>query len=325
MIGRAVSDPAVGFAGNRLDRLSPLREDAEAIARLAADPSARAVVLVQSMPILQLDGERASALHPLAQAREFGAALAEVLLGRDEAGPVFALLLPDAAAQVAEPSDSGAFIDERRLILTGQPDLLILDLRVITGKNLLDPTELGVLAQAKSILHYHSAHAFCPRCGAATVVASAGWRRDCPACGAKHFPRTDPVVIMLVTDGDRCLLGRQKHFPENMYSCLAGFVESGETLEAAVRREVMEEAGVSVGAVTYAASQPWPFPASLMIGCVGAALSREIVMDASELEDCRWFSREEARAMLEAIQEGFRAPGKIAIARTLLEQWAAKS
>ncbi len=319
-----MSDPAVGFSGNPLDRLSPLREESEALARLAADPAARAVVFVQSMPVLRLDDEGASALHPLAQARLFGGVQAEVLLGQDDAGPVFALLLPDEAAQVAEPSGDGGFIDERQLFLQGQPRLLILDLRAITMRGLLDPAELGVLAQAKSILHYHATHRFCPHCGAATMLASAGWRRDCPACGTKHFPRTDPVVIMLVTDGDNCLLGRQKQFPENMYSCLAGFVESGETLEAAVRREVMEEAGVRVGAVSYAASQPWPFPASLMIGCVGEALSRDIVMDKSELEDCRWFSRAEARAMLAEPKEGFRAPGKIAIARTLLELWAAK-
>lgn len=130
---------------------------------------------------------------------------------------------------------------------------------------------------------------------------------------------------MLVTDGENCLLGRQKPFPPKMYSCLAGFVESGETLEECVRREVMEEAGILVGAVAYAASQPWPFPATLMLGCRAEALSREITMDAEELEDCRWFSRAEARAMIEESNaDGFFAPGKIAIARTLLEQWLAE-
>jgi NAD+ diphosphatase len=316
-----MSDPAVGFAGNRLDRLSLLRDDAEALARFAADPAARAVVFVQAMPVLRLDG--ASALHPLAQARQFGAAQAEVLLGRDEAGPIFALLLPDDAAKAAETAGDSGFIDERRLVLPNHPELLIHDLRAITMRNLLGEAELGALAQAKSILHWHFSHGFCPRCGASTALAAAGWRRDCPACGTRHFPRTDPVVIMLVTDCGNCLLGRQKQFPENMYSCLAGFVESGETLEAAVRREVMEEAGISVGAVRYAASQPWPFPASLMIGCIGEALSRDIVMDKLELEDCRWFSRAEALAMLAGPKEGFHAPGKIAIARTLLEMWVA--
>jgi NAD+ diphosphatase len=319
-----MNDPAVGFAGNRLDRLSAFREDAEALAQLAGDPAARAVVFVQSMPVLRLDGESVGALHPLARAKNFGATQAEVLLGRDDAGPVFALLLPDEAAQVVDAAAPGGFIDERRLALPEHPDLSIHDLRAITSRGLLGPSELGVLAQAKSILHYHACHGFCARCGAATVAAAAGWRRDCPACGTRHFPRTDPVVIMLVASGDKCLLGRQKQFPENMYSCLAGFVESGETLEAAVRREVMEEAGISVGAVRYAASQPWPFPASLMIGCIGEALSHDIVMDVSELEDCRWFSRAEARAMLAELKEGFRAPGKIAIARTLLEFWVAE-
>lgn len=317
-------DLAIGFAGNPLDRLSLLREDPAAMARLAADPAARATVFVQSMPVLRLDGDRAVALHPLALARKIGAAEIEVLLGRDEQGPVFALLLPDGAAQAEETRDAGAFLDGRRLILPNHHGLRILDLRAIAAKNLLAPAELAVLAQAKSILHFHATHGFCPRCGAPTFPAAAGWRRDCPSCGAKHFPRADPVAIMLVTDGENCLLGRQRQFPENMYSCLAGFVEGGETIEAAVRREVMEEAGISVGAVAYRASQPWPFPASLMIGCLAMALSRDVRMDATELEDCRWFSRAEARAMIEERHEhGFFAPGKIAIARTLLELWLA--
>ncbi len=317
-------DLAIGFAGNPLDRLSLLREDGAALARLAADPAARAAIFVQSMPVLRLDGDKAVALHPLALARKIGAASIEVLLGRDVAGPVFALLLPDEAAQAEETPDAGAFLDRRRLILPNHPGLDIHDLRAAAAKGLLGAAELAVLSQAKSILHYHATHGFCGRCGAATIPVAAGWRRDCPACGAKHFPRTDPVAIMLVTDGENCLLGRQRQFPEKMYSCLAGFVESGETLEEAVRREVMEEAGVRVGAVAYAASQPWPFPGSLMFGCVARAVSREIIMDAAELEDCRWFSRAEARAMVEERhEEGFFAPGKIAIARTLLELWLA--
>ena len=125
-----------------------------------------------------------------------------------------------------------------------------------------------------------------------------GYRRDCPNCGAEHFPRTDPVVIMLAIDGERCLLGRQARFAPGMYSCLAGFVEPGETIEDAVRRETAEEAGITVGRVRYHASQPWPFPSSLMIGCHAEALSRDIVRDDAELEACRWFSRAEVRAML---------------------------
>jgi NAD+ diphosphatase len=312
----------IGFAGNPLDRLSQIRDDAAAVADLAAETSARAVVFVQSMPILY-DG--ALALHPLAQARKFGAAQVEVLLGRDAKGPVFALLLPDDAARTEETADIGAFVDQRRLVLPQNPELQVRDLRALANKQTLDKVQLSILAQAKSILQYHATHAFCARCGAPTRATQAGWRRDCQACGAHHFPRTDPVAIMLVTDGENCLLGRQKPFPPKMYSCLAGFVESGETLEECVRREVMEEAGIVVGAVAYTASQPWPFPATLMLGCRAQALSREITMDAEELEDCRWFSRVEARAMIEESNaDGFFAPGKIAIARILLEQWLAE-
>jgi NAD+ diphosphatase len=315
-------DSVQGFAGNPLDRLSLLRDDSEALARIVADSAARAVVFVQSMPVLRPDRERLVAFHPLEQARGFGAAQTEVLLGRDEIGPVFALLLPDEAAEADEAPDARAFVDRRWLMLPNHPQLQVHDLRALANKKLQARSELAILAQAKSILHYHATHRFCARCGAETRSAAAGWRRDCPSCDARHFPRTDPVAIMLVVDGDHCLLGRARHFPEKMYSCLAGFVESGETLEEAVRREVMEESGIVVGAVTYSASQPWPFPASLMFGCRAQALSREITMDANELEDCRWFSRAEARAMIEeSHREGFFAPGKIAIARSLLEQW----
>jgi NAD+ diphosphatase len=321
-----MSDPVQGFAGNPLDRLSLSREDSAVLAQMAADPAARAVVFVHSMPILRAEGEALSAFHPLAQARRIGAVEIEVLLGRDEAGPVFALLLPDDAAQTEEEADDGSFIDRRRLVLPKNPDLQIHDLRALAAKSRLVRPVLAMLAQAKSILHYHASHGFCARCGAATVAVAAGWRRDCPSCGARHFPRTDPVAIMLVVDGDSCLLGRARHFPEKMYSCLAGFIESGETLEEAVRREVMEEAGVVVGAVRYAASQPWPFPASLMFGCRAQALSRDIHMDAEEMEDCRWFTRAEARAMTEERHaDGFFAPAEIAIARGLLEQWLAEA
>ncbi len=314
----------IGFAGNPLDRLSQIRDDAAAVAQMAADPGARAAVFVQSMPILRIEGEKAIALHPQSDAKNLGSTTAEVLLGRDESGPVFALLLPDGAAHEEEPTETGALVDHRRLILPQHPELQIRDLRTIAGKALLDGSELAILAQAKSILHFHATHGFCARCGAATKSVHAGWRRDCPACGAQHFPRTDPVAIMLVTDGDNVLFGRQTHFPQKMYSCLAGFIESGETLEETVRREVMEEAGIIVGAVTYRASQPWPFPANLMIGCFAQALSRDIRIDP-ELEDCRWFSRAEAQAMVEERHGGgFFAPGKIAIARTLLDQWLAE-
>ena len=180
-----------------------------------------------------------------------------------------------------------------------------------------------MLAAAKALMHWHARHRFCSNCGAPTEVAVAGWRRDCPVCKAMHFPRTDPVVIMLAVDGDACLLGRQPRFPKGMYSALAGFVEPGETIEAAVRREIREEAGVACGAVQYFASQPWPFPASLMIGCFAEAESRSLEVDRVELEDARWFSRDEAIALLERRHpDGLTAPTPMAIAHHLLKRWA---
>ena len=183
--------------------------------------------------------------------------------------------------------------------------------------------DAGTAAAAKGILGWHATHGFCASCGARSEVADAGWRRACPACGAQHFPRTDPVVIMLILHGNAVLLGRSAAWPPGMYSLLAGFMEPGESIEAAVRREVLEEAGVPVGEVDYLSSQPWPFPSSLMIGCRGAALSRAIVRDPVELEDARWVSRE-ARA------RGARRPGPRpapgapgSIARFLIERWLA--
>jgi NAD+ diphosphatase len=183
--------------------------------------------------------------------------------------------------------------------------------------------ELGILAMAKSLLDWHRRHRFCANCGAPTAMAQAGFRRDCAACGAQHFPRTDPVVIMMIVRGEHCLLGRQARFVPGSYSCLAGFLEPGETIEDAVRRETFEESGIRVGAVSYGLSQPWPFPSSIMIGCVGEALTETIVMDREELEDARWFSRQEVRLMLSRHHpDGLMIPPPVAIAHHLIRNWA---
>jgi len=182
--------------------------------------------------------------------------------------------------------------------LKAQNRFFITDLRSIAMQGLVAQEHLPPLAEAKAMLHWHARHRFCSNCGAPSTLVEAGWRRDCPVCKVTHFPRTDPVVIMLAIDGERCLLGRQTRFVKGMWSCLAGFVEPGETIEEAVRRETREEAGIACGKVRYFATQPWPFPMSLMIGCHAEALSTDIAVDRSELEDARWFDREEAALML---------------------------
>jgi NAD+ diphosphatase len=185
---------------------------------------------------------------------------------------------------------------------------------------LLDDTGAGLLTTAVGLAHWHAGHPRCARCGEPTVVIQAGWARSCPACGAEHYPRTDAAVIMAVTDDeDRILLGRQARWPQRRYSCLAGFVEPGESLEAAVRREVFEEAGVVVGAVDYRGSQPWPFPASLMLGFRGLASSTEIAVDGEELAQARWWSREELG--LDIATGELLLPPEVSIARRLIEEW----
>jgi NAD+ diphosphatase len=189
---------------------------------------------------------------------------------------------------------------------------------------LLSPPDLAIYGGARSLVDWHARHRFCARCGAPTKLVKGGWQRHCDGCGADHFPRTDPVTIMLVEHDDRLLLGRQPRFPPKMYSALAGFVEPGETIEEAVAREIHEEAGVRVRDVRYIASQPWPFPSQLMIGCTSVADDPELTIDTTELEDARWFTRaelEEARAAGEAGTELLYFPRPFAIAHHLIAWW----
>ncbi|MBU2148870.1 MAG: NAD(+) diphosphatase, partial [Alphaproteobacteria bacterium] len=196
------------------------------------------------------------------------------------------------------------------------------DYRSINMQGLLDPASLGALAQGAGLLAWHANHRFCGRCGQPTEMRAGGYKRVCMSCGAEHFPRTDPVAIMLTVARDKCILGRSKHFAPGMYSALAGFIEPGETIENAVRRETLEEAGIRLGRVVYHASQPWPFPYSLMIGCYGEALNEDIDADLEELEDCRWFSREEVLTMLARTHPTHFVPPKGAIAYHLIRDWA---
>ena len=297
-------DATLGYAGNALDRAETFREKAGFVLELRAGTGAATLVLVGDDVVLRADG---APWFGLAEAEAIARAEREVFLGRDAEHGRFAMALPAAHAEACR----------------ARTDLVVSDLRSLTTAGTLHPGDLGALAQAKAVLHWHRQHRFCAACGTETTIAAAGWRRECPACGTHHFPRTDPVVIMMAVDGERCLLGRQPRFPPGMYSCLAGFLEPGETVEAAVRRELFEEAGITTGAVDYRGSQPWPFPASIMIGCRAQAVSTALTIDHAELEDARWFTREETRAILAGTHpEGFRCPPTMAIAHHLMRGWA---
>ena len=312
-----------GFGGAPLDRVSEKREDAAALAAWRARPDARVALIARDMPILPRGEGLRDPRFPLAALGALGGARCEALLGLEPGGaPVFAASLPDGAVEeIADASDG--FLDRRTLIVPGRDDLELVDLRSIAVQGMVSPDALAILGQAKAILHWHTRHGHCANCGAPTRSAAAGWRRECDACKALHFPRTDPVVIMLAIDGGRCLLGRQPRWPKGMYSCLAGFVEPGETIEEAVRREIREESGVACGEVAYVASQPWPFPSSLMIGCFAKATSRAITIDAVELEDARWFDRAEVMTMFEHRHpDGLSAPNPMAIAHHIVRTWA---
>ncbi len=313
----------LGFVVDWFDRGSYRREDPAEVARLRAREDARALLIARDMPILRNTANGLDALLPVGEIGALGRAEVEALLGlAPDGAPIFAALMADEAVELRADASDG-FLDRRVLIVPGREDLKLIDLRSIAVGGLAPQDQAAMLATAKALMHWHAHHRFCANCGAPTEVAVAGWRRDCTVCKATHFPRTDPVVIMLAIDGDSCLLGRQPRFPKGMYSALAGFVEPGETVEAAVRREIWEEAGVLCGAVQYFASQPWPFPASLMIGCFARARGRAVKVDQVELEDARWFSREEALALLERRHpDRLAAPMPVAIAHHLLKRWA---
>ncbi len=294
----------VGFAGNRIDRQAENRSE-DALPAALADPRLRILQSRGGRLYLRLGDGPANAYFGLAEARDMGAKLEHsVLLGMAEDGPV--VMTPGAI----EPEDL--------------PDgIKAIDHRSVYVQGLVGPETLGELAQGASLLAWHHSHRFCGRCGSPTEMRIGGYKRVCTTCSAELFPRTDPVAIMLAVTRDKCLLGRSPHFGPGMYSALAGFIEPGETIENAVRREVLEESGIRLGRVVYHASQPWPFPYSLMIGCFGEALNDDIAFDGRELEDCRWFSREEVRDIIAGRHEGgVGIPPAGAIASHLIRAWA---
>lgn len=283
---------AIAFAGSPLDRADHVR----------ADPARLEALRANGARLLRLDG-----LVPLLDDRDRlqwdplpGPAAETVFLG-----------LVDGEALFAAVPESGDLA----------PAYASREVGPLLGR--MTPEDLATYGGARSLVDWHARHRFCARCGAATRLAKGGWQRDCTACDAQHFPRVDPVAIMLVEHRDKLLLGRQARFPPHSYSALAGFVEPGESIEDAVRREVFEEAGVRVGEVRYVSSQPWPFPSQLMIGCLGLAEGTALDIDLTELEDARWFARAEVAEALELGRDspGLVAPPEQAIAHHLLRWW----
>jgi NAD+ diphosphatase len=296
------------FAGNPLDRADVYRRDQEWLEAQAANPQSRFLPLWQLNVLIQTESEtRLGWVHPVTIAR-LNIAVPPVFLGLLDNVAHFAI----DVSQLGDPRhelnlDEAWRFEEARDAATA-----------------LSPAESGILAQSRSQLDWHRRHQFCSVCGQRTEQGRGGQVRKCPACKAEHFPRTDPVAIMLVIDGERCLLGqsRGRLSRTGMYSALAGFMDQGECIEEAVRREVKEEAGIEVGQVRYHSSQPWPFPSSLMIGCHAQALTTDIHKDDEEMTDVRWFERADVLLALKGDHPELRVPAPIAIAHHLIRAWA---
>lgn len=311
------ADDHMAFGGSGLNRAAHLRKDADALGRAMA--TARVLPVWRGKPALLAEGGlvRVGADHPV-----LAGAGATVFLGLAEDGIAeFASDISGWDPESGEAAEQGFFDQSRQPHPALGQGPAFEDLRNAMPR--LSPREAELAATARALLHWHRSHAFCAACGARSDLVQAGWQRHCPACGTQHFPRTDPVVIMLVTRGNRLLLGRNAAWPEGMYSLLAGFVEPGETLEAAVRREVVEETGVQVGPVRMLASQPWPFPANLMLGAHGHAETEAITLDPEELQDALWIGREELLQVFAGTHPRIRPPRKGAIAETLMRNWLA--
>jgi NAD+ diphosphatase len=295
------------FAGGALDRRSDLRLDGEWLAARKEDPTSQVLALWNGQPLVQ---ENAGGLQLVQLEAELGLKLAGsdeniLFLGMDGETAVFAV---DLAGE-ADPS-KGPLEGRGRFH----------DLRMAGGR--LSPEDAGAAAAAKAVFEWKRRHGFCSACGQASGVAEAGWKRVCPACSTEHFPRTDPVTIMLPTFREHALVGRQAAWPKGRYSCLAGFMEPGESIEAACAREVKEEAGLTVVQVRYHSSQPWPFPTNLMIGLIAEVSDQNAAPDQTELEEVRWFSRVELKALMAGEIEGVGVPPPFAIAHQLMKAWA---
>ena len=301
------------FANNPLDRTGNLRRNPEWVRAQLTDDTALFVPMWQLSPLVlpeitKGEGRDVGWLPRPALADAIDDQSLIVFLGVNRRGkPLFAA----DVSRLSNPEDAGPF--------KGMG--IFEDVRNLAAAGDMPDTELAILAQAKAMLDWNLRHGFCSQCGSLTHMAEAGYKRACPNCGAEHFPRTDPVVIMLAHHDDACLVGRQKGWPEGMFSSLAGFMEPGETIEEAVAREMQEEAGIDITSVRYLGTQPWPFPASMMIGCLAEASGRDITLDDEELEEARWISREDVRRAMNG-DGPIGVPPRMAIAHQLMRAFA---
>ncbi|ACE99176.1 NUDIX hydrolase [Rhodopseudomonas palustris TIE-1] len=294
------------FVTHVLDRAAHLRGNDAKLMAMEERGDTRAYVVHRDSLLVKHEAGGPRAELTIKEALALGANPGTIFLGLRNGAAVFGMGIGAPAADK----------------LAGRTDAGLAELRGLAMQGVLPVEQLSAIAMAKSLVNWHQRHGYCANCGTRTAMAQGGWKRDCPSCKAEHFPRTDPVVIMLVTRGDQCLLGRQKQFPAGMYSCLAGFVEAAETIEDAVRREIVEESGILCTDVRYYMTQPWPYPSSLMIACTATATSDDITVDLTELEDARWFSRDEAAQMLKREHpDGLLGPHPFAIAHHLLGRW----
>ncbi|WP_321397145.1 NAD(+) diphosphatase [Emcibacter sp.] len=301
------------FAGFPLDPADHLRTDETWIAERLADDNSLFVVFHNQKPLMDVSDKKLPmpGFLDCSQIPEEALATA-VFMGLLDKHAVFAVELGNCISEEEATGDTAKFIDLRNVAI----QLLHEEFSPLPA----------LLGKAKSLLDWHTRHGFCAVCGVATEIGNAGYLRQCPSCKAQHFPRTDPVVIMLVYKDDKMLVGRSPGWPAGNYSALAGFVEPGETLEEACRREVKEETGIEIGKVDYIKSQPWPFPSSLMIGLFAEAKTEEIILDKKEVEEARWINRAQAKMLLltGGTDDMRLAPYSIAIARHLIEQWVAQ-
>ena len=296
------------FAGNPLDRASDRRADADWLAEKLSAPDSLAVALWNGRPLVEdaksggvqiawLAADRARALS--------GGPEHLLFLGLWKGAAIFAVDLEGGADPADGPLEGLGRFEELRVIAPALPT-----------------ADAAIAATAKSMFEWRRKHRHCAACGEIAEIADGGWKRICPSCRAQHFPRTDPVVIMLPTIGERCLLGRQAVWPKGMYSALAGFLEPGESIEEACAREVYEEAGLRATSVRYHSTQPWPYPSSLMIGLICEVEDDKAVADQIEIEEVRWFTRADTRSLIAGELSDARAPGGMAIAFQLIKAWA---